>query len=332
MDRAKVEQAVFDFLRPQLKKYREQSTDLARGAASSIMKVTQHAEHVVNERRRQLKRAEAELESCQAQEGADCSGYARKVEECRRALERAIRGRDLIHQASNRFRHSQSKHTGAVDQLLIRGEKLVRTADERTISYQKYANYNPSTRLLSATPLGGGAASGLDFLSGGAASSGGVARGGVSGDGGRGASASSASTWRDLPGVETPAHLPHGFAMVPIKLISNDNPVTGVGDFDQSQDVPGLSWACEALFDVVLPAMVKVKDPQKYLRDRDERENLSGSRSYAATYSGFFGVTPIKLSPSANGTFDLGNGRHRLWLLSRSGADVVPAYIQGGNA
>ncbi len=328
---AKIEQVVFDFLRPKLKLYREQYGDLARAAATSIAKVNAHADAVVVQRRRELKRAQDDYESCCRQEGADCSGFARKVQICEKKLDDALRGRALVHEASDRFRSSQTVHTAAVDQLLLRAGKLVRTADERTIRYQKQSQYTPRATLLGSTMLGS-SRSGSAGLAGTAplsASSGADSGRGSNGGGGEGGTAE--SSWRSLPGVEVPAGFPAGFAQIPINLITNDNPVTGASNFDAGQDLPTLRWSTDALLDVVLPAMSRVTDVQHYLTERDRQENLSGDRSYSATYRGFFSAgTAIKLTPLADGTFDLGNGRHRLWLLSRTGVGTVPARIVGG--
>ena len=326
--RAKVEQAVFDFLRPRLKRHREEATELARLTASSVAKVNQHAQDVVAERRRQLQRAEEELDSCLCQEDADCSGYRRRVEAARRALEHAIQGREIVQQASTQFRQRQTKYTTVVDQQLFRAEKIVRLADERTINYQKASQYIPTTTLMPASPLGGPSTpatiSSLPPL--GHESAGGsvqIADGG--GDGGSG------SSWTDLPGVRVPAHFPDGFAEIPLSLIVDDNPVKSAADFDAGQDLAQLRWSAEALLDVVLPAM-ESPGALQYLKDRDLRENLAGGRSYSATYSGFFAPgDAIRVSPSGNGTFDLVNGRHRIWLLARAGATHVPAVVTGGH-
>jgi hypothetical protein len=325
--RARVEQAVFDFLRPQLKQYRQQATDLARATASSIAKVTQHADDVVLQRRRELKRAQDALESCRAQEGADCSGYYRQVQLCEQALQRAIQGRELIEQASATFRHAQSRHETAVDQTIVAAEKIVRSADERTIGYQKSSGYSPSVTMVSAAAIGGGGGSTDSALASAGAAAGPFGGGGRSSD-----PAPAATSWRDLPGVNVPAHFPEGFALIPVGLIANDNPVIGPHEFDAGQNLADLSWSSEALLDVVMPAVSKVSTAQTYLAERDAREGLSGSRSYTATYSGFFSPsTAIRLRPLDNGTFDLINGRHRLWLISHAGAEHVPALISGGH-
>jgi hypothetical protein len=327
---AKVDQAVFDFLRPQLKRYREQSVELARTTASSISKVTARADGIVTDRRRALRKAEQDLDNCQGQEDADCSGFARRVQECREALQRAIRGRELIEQGRARFQHAQNKHTTQVDQLLIRAEKLVRAADERTINYQKQSSYVPSSNTIAA-PGWKSASGGGGLITG----SGPVGSTGVGGGAGVALSGESVShpacqSWRDIPGVSVPESFPAGFALVPISKITNGNPVTGVEDFDKGQDVDALQWSSKALVAVVLPAMQNGGAPKEYLIGRDQRENRTGEKTFEATYSGFFSSdSAIKLSPQADGTFDLTNGRHRLWLLGQAGATHIPALIGG---
>lgn len=324
---AKVEQVVFDFLRPKLKQYREQATDLKRAAASSVSKVAAHADAVVAQRRRELKKAQDELEACQAQEGADCSGYARQVRICEQKLADALRGRAMIQEASSRFSKLQSKHTAEVDQLLLRAEKMVRQADERTIRYQKSSQYVPHATMLRSTPLGGrGNLTSTGSLIGTSSSDAPTGRARTDSDT---PASSEATLWTDFPGVSVPPHFPDGFALVPVALIENENPVTGPQEFDAGQSLPVLRWATDALLDVVLPAMDRMPDLQNYLSGRDAQEGLSGDRSYTATYRGFFSPdAAIKVSPTQDG-FNLSNGRHRLWLLQRAGVDAVPVRIIG---
>lgn len=324
---AKVEEVVFDYLRPKLKQYREQAADLKRSSASSIAKVIAHADAVVTQRRREVEKAQADLEACQQQEDANCSGHVRQVQICQQRLSDALRGRAMIQEAGDRFSRQQTRYMNEIDQILLRAEKLVRLADERTTRYQKASQYIPQSTLLSSTPLGGRTGSAAmpslgtppsDPLGGGPS-------------GGDSAPAAPPPSWQSLPGVSVPQHFPAGFAMVPIALIDNDNPVTGPHGFDAGQSLPTLRWATDALLDVVLPAMARMPDLRGYLRDRDAQEGLSGDRSYTATYQGFFSPdSAIKVSPTPHGTFFLGNGRHRLWLLSRAGIDAVPVRIVGG--
>lgn len=327
---AKVEQAVFDYLRPRLKQHREDATELSRTVSGAIAKTRQHAADVVAERRRQLARAQAQLESCECQEDADCSGFRRRVALAAAALESAVRGRELIEQAATRFAHQQAKYRTSVEDLLLRAEKLVRTADERTIDYQKASQYSPGVKLMSASPLGS-AGAGRDLL-GSAGPLGGAPAplGGAEGAGQGGSAAPDADSWQDWPGVQVPAQFPAGFALIPIASIIDADPVTGSADFDNDkQDLAVLRWSVEALLDVVLGTL-DGPGARQYLRERDAREGLTGPRSYSGCYDGFFSPgTALKMRPSADGNFELINGRHRLWLLRRAGAAHVPALIRG---
>jgi hypothetical protein len=293
---ARVEQAVFDFLRPQLRRHRADSADLTRSVAGAIAGVVGQADSAVSARRWQLSSARDQLAACLRQEDADCSWCVSRVQDCERHLQQAIMGRDLINQTSAAFAHQQARYRAAVDQLLQQAERIVGVADERTRNYQAVAQ-----------PFSDG--------SGAAAAA---------------SAAPESVSWRDLPGVSVPAYFPSGFALIPITLIVSDDPPPSGEDVNARQDSPALRWSAGALLDVVLPTMSSEADVVGYLRDRDARERLSGERSYSATYSGFFSPdSAIRLKPRSDGRFDIVDGRHRLRILARAGAQSVPALIGG---
>jgi hypothetical protein len=293
---ARVEQEVFDFLRPQLRRHRADAADVTRSVAAAIAGVVAQADSAVSTRRWQLSSARDALAACLRQEDADCSWCFSHVRDCEHHLEQAIMGRNLISQTSAAFAHQQARYRAAVDELLLRAERIVGVADERTRNYQTVAQ-----------PFSGG---------GGASVANSVAPGSVS--------------WQDLPGVSVPVYFPAGFALIPIALIVRDDPVPGGENVNVHQDSPALRWSTEALLDVVLPTMSSEADVVGYLRDRDVRERLTGGRSYSATYSGFFSPdSAIRLKPRADSTFDIVDGRDRLRVLARAGAQNVPALIGG---
>ncbi len=127
---------------------------------------------------------------------------------------------------------------------------------------------------------------------------------------------------------------PRGFALVPLSAIADDGGITSIDDFADNPNkhpVRELRWAVNALDEVVLPAMQRKDNPLDYLERRDAEEGLMGARSYAQTYRGFFGGDDaVALSPLPNGTFDVTNGYHRIFLLREAYADHVPARIIGG--
>lgn len=337
-DRARVDESVFDYLKPRLKQYESEHAELARDVSRSIAKVTQEAEERVTERRRALARAVQQLESCEAQRaedeeqgnaGADCGGYRRQAATCEAELARAIKGRAMIVEAAAQFRHAQSRYTASMERIILDGQKLLRAAAERAERYQKASTYVPAATLLSAVGMSGGAA-----LLGSSAPTtmgriGPDASAFGAGSGMRGGTLS----WRDLPGVMVPEWLPLGYGLIPLALLPDDGTVTSAADFETNPNkhpLRDLRWAVDALGEVVLPAMERKADPLEYLQRRDTDEGRSGAKSYAQTYRGFFGDDAIALSALPDGTFDVTNGYHRIWLLRQAYADQVPARIIGG--
>lgn len=295
---AKVDQSVFEYLLPRLKEHRYQVDELAREVSHTISKTKQHATDVVAERRRRLRRACDELAACEANKDSDCSGYRRSVQARELELERALQGKRLIDEAATVYQRAQDSHRDHVDQLITEGQKLVRDAAERVGSYQKAAGFSTAVTLRFGSSVGGSATSGI-------ASPGGL------------------SSAISSPG------LPDGFTLVPLPSIASAGEVQGPADFDAGQNLADLRWAVRALLDVVLPAASSVPEARSYLAARDAREGLSGPRSYVATYEGFFGDNAIRLSALPDGTFDVVNGRHRIWLLREEHAQTVPARITG---
>ncbi|MCV7278333.1 hypothetical protein H7J88_01570 [Mycolicibacterium flavescens] len=334
-DRAKVEQSVFDYLKPRIKQYETEHAELTRDVARSIAKVSAEADDRVADRRRALTRAMEQLGSCEQQaaeaaergeSGGDCGGYRRQVQQCEAELQRALRGRAMIAEAAAQFRHAQSRYTTKMSEILLDGRKLLRTAAERSEGYQKASTYVPTTTLLSGTGSSGGGilfdsgpSAGMGF--GSAATSAGVA------------ATSAPASWRDRPGVEVPSWIPAGYALIPLSAIADDGGITSTAAFADNPNkhpVADLRWAVNALDDVVIPAMERKDDPLDYLERRDAAEGRSGARSYAQTYRGFFGDDAVALSPLPDGTFDVTNGYHRIFLRREAHFDYVPARIIGG--
>jgi hypothetical protein len=302
-NRAHVDQAVFDVIRPQLARYRGEAADLTRSVANAMARAGEIADARVSQLHGDLARAQDELVRCvqlciaQGHGDAVCGGYRQNVGNVEAHLQRARRVRGQIYQTIATFQHSQDRYRTTVDQLLLRAEKIVALADERINNYQQVRQ-----RLSDA------------------------------GDAGIGEYAAPAPlSWQDLPGVSVPALFPAGFALIPIELITDDGDVPGTADGGAGQDLPALRWSTRALVDVVLPAMSVRTDVLQYLRDRDTREQLSGERCYSATYSNFFSPdSAIRLSPLSDGRFDIVDGQHQLRVMKHAGAQYAPALIAGG--
>ena len=116
--------------------------------------------------------------------------------------------------------------------------------------------------------------------------------------------------------------------MVPLALIDDsDSRVRGAQDFGKGYSPADLEWAHEAFVNVIVPGLAQGLSLDDF-RARDQRENRMGTRSYADTYSGFFGDSRITLNANGSG-FTVANGYHRLWTARAMGLDAIPAKVIG---
>ena len=143
------------------------------------------------------------------------------------ALADALKGQRIIEQATAQFRHSQARHDRVIDEELVRSEKLVREADERISGYVKATISGPHVTLLSGAASGGGGSWSAGSVAASSAASPDCYSNGT-GD------ASAPASWRDTPGVTIPAGF-DGFALVPVSLIRNSDPISGPESFDKGR-------------------------------------------------------------------------------------------------
>lgn len=239
-------------------------------------------------RRAALSAAEAELTACTREPEADCSGEARAVELAAAALADAERASRMAERAIREFHGPRARFRREVESHVTGGRRLLTLMAEDLAAY-------------------------LAVASGGTA--------GVSLGGGGGS-----PTTADAPAS---SGLPDGWAMVPLAAIDvSGSGVTGPESFGKGYSPEDLTWAFEALHEVVLPAVGQGLGTD-YFRSRDQAEGRMGTRSYADTYSGFFGRdNAIKLEPRGDGTYEVGNGYHRVWVAQRLGLDSVPGLIR----
>jgi hypothetical protein len=177
-----------------------------------------------------------------------------------------------------------------------------------------------------AAPIGGLTVGGpVGSLVRGGAATGGVADGGSAAITGSTAVAAAADPVADRPGIVLP--LPGGFYAVSLDHIVDDGTVTGAQDFTKGYSLEDLAWALRALEERVQPAVLAGQGID-YFQALDAREGRMGARSYADTYSGFFDRSnAVQLNVREDGRFDVGNGRHRLWVARRLGFTEIPAWF-----
>lgn len=251
------------------------------------------AQRAINDARRELAAALESLEACRRQEDADCTWAAAAVDRARQHLEAMCAvARDV---AELRARHQRIAHRfrTALDTI---GQQVQRELTRAGDTLDVYLWSSPAGR-------------------------------GSSGSSGAGMRSGSASSVQGGPSLSQPAGFPAGVVMVPLSLINDsESQVSGDADFGKGYSPADLEWAFEAFISVIMPGVAKGLTLDDF-RVRDQREGRIGTRSYADTYSGFFGDSKITLD--ANGsTLTVANGYHRIWVASM-GLESVPAKVGG---
>lgn len=128
-------------------------------------------------------------------------------------------------------------------------------------------------------------------------------------------------------GVSAPGAMPTGHEVVHLAAIdTSDSGVHGRADFGKGYSPEDLAWAFEALDKVVLPH-VEAGRGREFFASLDQQQGLVGTRSYSDTYAGFFGHDAIRLHPRPDGTFEVANGYHRVWVAQRLGRSTVLARV-----
>jgi len=268
----------------------ERSAAEARHAAAEVIR---RISTELALRRQELADAQEALRQCQASPYANCSGeYARvrRAEEAVRKAEAALRAAETTR---NDMNARLSARTSQIARQVGQGRQFL---DARLRELGEYTAIGAGGTFTSGTS-GKVSSAGTASVSGGAA-------------------------------LLRPAGLPAGFAMVPLSLIDNSsNRVTGPQDFRKGYSPQDLAWAFQAFRDVVLPGLA-VGATADTFRQRDQSAGLQGTHSYSMTHSQFLGKgDAIRLNRQPDGTYQIANGQHRIWVAQQYGFTHVPAWI-----
>ena len=276
-------------LRVAFETYSAESLDAVADLGRRIRDLGDRVDREIQARRQELARAEEALRACESQKDGSCGAEAAAVARATERLRRAEAARRQIDGAVARWLPTQRRFSNSITTIVPEAQRYL---SDRARAVEEYAKRS----------------------SGGLSANDSVRRDPV---------APSASG-----GLLHPAGLPDGFALVPVDLIDDsDSQVEGPAAFHKGYAPEDLRWAYSAFDDVVLPALGRGLGTD-YLRDRDQRERLQGTRSYSDTLSGFLDpANAIKLDRNGDGTYAVGNGYHRLWLARQMGRTHVPARI-----
>jgi hypothetical protein len=131
-------------------------------------------------------------------------------------------------------------------------------------------------------------------------------------------------------GVYTPPGMPDGFVMVPVSEIEDPDRVHSEADFATKEYLPDdLAWGIQQFEETILPALASGRTVED-LDAADRAAGRTGDRSLGATYRGFFadGKKLLVGARRLDGTREITNGQHRVWLAKRLGVTHLPATIK----
>lgn len=250
----------------------------------------------VGRRRSARDRALAALDSCLRDPEADCSRLQQMVSEAEQGFSQAQKAMRIFEQAEGRYALARSRFDRGINTINSESQQALSTIERDLDQY-----------LISQSSQGGGGGGG-----------------GAVGCGNAQMISSSATT------LAVPAGFPSGTAMVPLASIDDsESTVTGPESFGKGYAPADLMWGFDTLLSQILPAMALGKGLD-YFRDRDQRENLCGTRSYADTYQGFFGADDVpRFTRQPDGSFRVENGYHRVWVARQMGLTTIPGQVIG---
>ncbi|MRH91664.1 hypothetical protein GFY24_30210 [Nocardia sp. SYP-A9097] len=276
-----------------LDRYLREAESGERTAGFAQRRVEAELAQQIAKRQRELASAKQEYESCCRIEDADCSGPRRVLERCVRALDAAHRAQRMYDASTAEYISAAARFARVRVSLATESKQLLATIADDLDAYGR------------ATA----AASSVTFASG-------------------GASTRIHGTAASTPSLSHPPGFPAGYAMVPVgALDTSGSNVGGPGSFKSDSTPDDLEWGFETFNSVIVRALRQGKGLD-YFRERDSNEGLCGTRSYAMTYTGFLAddeAVRVRLRP--DGTFEVRNGFHRIWVAQRMGLADIPAKV-----
>jgi hypothetical protein len=116
-------------------------------------------------------------------------------------------------------------------------------------------------------------------------------------------------------------------SLVSVSSVRDSDPVQSRSEFERVS-YEQVEWGIDRLKSVVEPAVGMGKGLE-YFEARDRAEGLSGERSNAGVFRWFYGEnTAMKVRTGSDGTGELINGRHRLFVARRMGIDSLPMDVR----
>lgn len=291
--RADAERLAIPVLSADLRSYGARMQQAQTLVAERFAVAEASAQRAVDDARRRLSSASERLAASRRQDDDDRDFQASEVERAKRHLEAMYAVARDIAVLRTQHQHVARRFATALDTLSQQVQRELSRAGEALDTYLGQSASGPGTS------------------------------GGAGGD-----SRAAAAGAPAAPVLDQPAGFPAGVVMVPLALIDDsDSGVHGAQDFGKGYSPADLEWAHEAFANVIVPGLARGLGIDDF-RALDERENRMGTRSYADTYSGFFGDSRITLNADG-ASFRVANGYHRIWTARAMGLDAIPAKVVG---
>lgn len=296
-DTARNDPRVVRQLAHDLDRYLREAESGERAGGFAQRRVELELTQEISRRRRASALAEQEYAACCRIEDADCSGLERDRDRAERAVAAARRAERMYAAATAEYTAACGRFAQVRVALTMETQRLLQAIAHDLDAYNRASSAVGSVQTggVPTRPSGTGGAQH-------------VPAGG-------------------LPLV-SPVGFPAGFAMVPLSSIDTSrSSVTGPESFKSDTSPADLEWGLEAFNGVIVTAL-RLGKGIDYFRERDANEGLCGTRSYADTYTGFFGNNEaLQVGRRADGTFEVHNGHHRIWVAQRMGLTAVPARV-----
>ncbi|WP_433653835.1 hypothetical protein ACQPW1_24705 [Nocardia sp. CA-128927] len=302
-DTARNDPRVVRQLAQDLDRYLREAESGERTGGFAQRKVELEITQEVGQRRRTLRQAEQAYAACCRIEDADCSGPKRELDRAVRALDAARRAQRMYTQATVEYTAACARFAQVRVSLTLESKQLLHDIAHDLDRYNRASSAAGAVYTGSAPSRPSGT-------------------GGTSGTGG------AAGVQTDNPPLVTPVGFPAGFALVPLSSIdTSGSTVTGPESFKSDASPTDLEWGLEAFNSVIVNAL-RLGKGIDYFRERDAIEKRYGARSYADTYTWFFGEQEaLQVGRRADGTFEVHNGYHRIWVARRMGLTDIPARV-----
>ncbi len=116
-----------------------------------------------------------------------------------------------------------------------------------------------------------------------------------------------------------------GVIDVPVRDLPKPDDITGPGDF-KKESMLEMREGFDKLAQMKPAIDQDIGRNGDYWRSMDQNQNLDYREGYQKIYESFYGDTSVRVDKVGD-TYDVINGRHRIWLAHEMGLNTIPARV-----